>query len=109
MLELFVLAMHIADNMYRPLGEMQQGLQVGDLVHGSVNRGEALRQGTQRRQFWRGKMGSVCYERWLRDTYRPSALLGSGSPSRCQANRRAAALSTSHSRVPCVGLTICEG
>ena len=41
MLELFVLAMHITDNMYRTLGEMQQGLQVGDLVHGSVNRGEA--------------------------------------------------------------------
>jgi hypothetical protein len=59
MLELFVLAMHIADNMYHTLGEMQQGLQVGDLVHGSVNRGEASRQGTQRRQFWRGKMGSV--------------------------------------------------
>jgi hypothetical protein len=59
MLELFVLAMHIADNMHCALGEMQQGLQMGDLVHCSVNRGEALRQGAQRRQFLRGKMGRV--------------------------------------------------
>src|SRR5215467_9191088 len=59
MLQLFVIAVYITDNMHCPLGEMQQGLQMGDLVYGSVNRGEASRQNTQRRQFLRGNMGRL--------------------------------------------------
>jgi hypothetical protein len=59
MVELFVLAVYIAHDMHCALGEMQQGLKVSDLIHGSVNRGEALRQGTQYRQVLQGKMGRV--------------------------------------------------
>ena len=54
-----MLAMHITDDMHCALGEMQQGLQMGDLVHSGVNRRKASGQGTQRREFLRGKMGGV--------------------------------------------------
>jgi hypothetical protein len=56
MLELFVIAVHIADNVHHTLRELQERLEVGDFGNRGVNSGKPVGQGAECADLWQWEM-----------------------------------------------------